>query len=1060
MSQYCRAAVAASVALAISAGAGAAQAASAPVEELAEITVTGSRIRQAVGMDTPTPVTAVSVDELRTMSASSITEALVQLPQFFNSQTAENFGSASNGFFQSPGGGSLNLRGIGTSRTLTLLDGRRMPPASVYGSPDINTFPDQLLKRVETVTGGASAAYGTDAVSGVINYLLDTDFEGIRASAQFGRTDRGDGANEKYSFALGHALGDKAHVLFSLGHSSQTPINHIGDRNWYQGCGLISNPNFPAAASATPNSATSQANPRLIAACNLRTTQSSIDGVLNPSPGGNTAGLGRLTFDANGNVVPFARGSLLSADGNTQVGGSGEDPNSVLNVLLPGARRSNAFAYLDYDVNERLNLYVQGLYGEQTLSRVGLVGGYGVGGLHSLTIYPDNAYLPDSVKSWLAANPAVTSLTFNRQITPYDGALGEYNDVSKEKVGTIGFKSTLATGGFFNNWAVDGYFQYGTTNLDWQQVGGTRQDRVFLAVDAVRDANGTIKCRIEVVSPGLVPDCQPLNLFGRGNASAAAMDWITGFDPGVAVTVNPYIASWQAYGEPYSYLGDEAKHRLVALNQRVAELTASGELFAGWAGPISAAFGANWRRESVNQRVRASQGNPAADPTWYPVWCNDPGAANGNQGCATTNVPGTSESILARQISQGRPAGAIGVRGVPAGVGTNLVETQFSNVPNIRGRYDVKELFNETVVPLLKDQPWMRSLTFQGAVRWADYEGSGQIWSWKGGLDAQITDELRLRGTYSRDTRAGNIADRFDRTGGLGTAVDKKVPGPGEPPVLTASQSFTIVSGGNPSIEPEKGDTFTVGLVYRPGWLPGFDLSVDWLRVELSDAIEAYTAQTIVDRCYQDGDQDQCARITRGLDASGNDIIVFINQSKQNINKATFDGVDFELGYTRAIHLLGGSERLSVRLLGTYLIEASTTNFAGVKTDSTGSLPAQYFTRKLNLNLSYMNGGFSWSLNGRYNNGGATTLTWNQPDANGVINWNVADNHTGGSVYWDTRLAYRLPVGNGEVEVFGNVQNLFDRDPPLVLLQGVGAQTAGGYDQIGRRYVMGVSMRF
>src|SRR6185369_6237097 len=178
-----------------------------------------------------------------------------------------------------------------------------------------------------------------------------------------------------------------------------------------------------------------------------------------------------------------------------------------------------------------------------------------------------------------------------------------------------------------------------------------------------------------------------------------------------------------------------------------------------------------------------------------------------------------------------RPAGSIGVRGVPNGVATNLVETQFSNVPNIRGMYDVKELFNETVVPLAKDLPFLKSLTFQGAVRWADYEGSGQIWSWKGGLDAQLTDELRLRGTYSRDTRAGNISDRFDRTGGVANVIDKKTAPAGGPPVNSAAAGYTItvVTGGNPAIKPEKGDTFTVGLVYRPDWLPGFDMSVDWL---------------------------------------------------------------------------------------------------------------------------------------------------------------------------------------------------------------------------------------
>src|SRR5690606_23596531 len=205
-----------------------ADAAGAEVAELTEVTITGTRIRTVTGMDTPTPVTALGVDELLTMSPNSVTEALVQLPQFSSSATAENFGGVTNGFFTSPGGGSLNLRGIGSNRTLTLLDGRRMPSATIFGGPDINTFPDQLLRRIETVTGGASAAYGTDAVSGVVNYILDTDYQGVRASAQVGRSERGDGDSQRYSFSVGHALTDRMHMLFSASYMEQEAINQTG----------------------------------------------------------------------------------------------------------------------------------------------------------------------------------------------------------------------------------------------------------------------------------------------------------------------------------------------------------------------------------------------------------------------------------------------------------------------------------------------------------------------------------------------------------------------------------------------------------------------------------------------------------------------------------------------------------------------------------------------------------------------------------------------------------------------------------------------------------------
>ena len=211
---------------------------------------------------------------------------------------------------------------------------------------------------------------------------------------------------------------------------------------------------------------------------------------------------------------------------------------------------------------------------------------------------------------------------------------------------TGGFKTRVASDGYFNDWNIDGYYQYGRSDLDAVQENGVRVDRIFLAADAVVDpATGRIMCRVTQVS-GLVPDCQPLNLFGRGNASASAIDWVTGFDPNTAVSVTPYLPGYPA--ETYSYVGDEDKHRRVHLTQQVYEISASGKVLDGWAGPINAAFGGHYRKEAVDQKVQASQGNPPADPFLYPAWCND----------------GAPQQQCLDQISRGtRPPGAIGVRG-------------------------------------------------------------------------------------------------------------------------------------------------------------------------------------------------------------------------------------------------------------------------------------------------------------------------------------------------------------------------------------------------------------
>lgn len=1015
--------------------------------ELDEVTVTGTRIRAVTGMDTPTPVAALSTTELEAMTPGNITEALTQLPVFYASPTAENFNVGVNGFFTSPGGGSLNLRGVGSRRTLTLLDGRRVVPASVYGGPDINLFPSELLRRVETVTGGASAAYGTDAVSGVINYILDTDFEGFRGRAQFGTTDRGDADSREYGLSVGHRLGERTHLLLSVEHRKQDAVESFDGRSWYKGCSLVRSPVAGAGGS--------QDNPLLVPACNLHAINGSFDGIITAAAGagGPVALPSRMIFGSDGSLTPLQPGSFISSGfagaSEAQVGGGGTDNTSDRVPLSASTDRNNAFAYLDFDLSDRTNLYVQAMYSDQTLRNVNQTGSFYPGGVfQNFTIYAGNPYLgdpaaPGTAANWMQTN-GITSFTLGR--LGHSSDFGDSHVANKTETvsATAGFRSRLATGGFFNDWTLDGYYQYGVNDLDAVQENGVRVDRIYQAADAVVDpATGRVMCRVTQMS-GLMPDCVPINLFGRGQASQAAIDWVTGFDPDIPVSVTPYLPGYDP--ETYSYVGDEDKHRLVKLKQHVFEFAASGQVAEGWAGPISAAFGAHYRKESVDQKVRASQGNPAADPFFYPAWCNDASlaAATPPQPCLDQVAAGT------------RPPGNIGVRGVPNGVQTNSIDFQFSKVPFIRGDFDIKEVFAETLVPLVSDAGWMQALNFQGAVRWADYAGSGNIWSYKGGLDAQVTDSFRLRGTYSRDVRAANIGERFDRTGGFANITDRIDPAN---PVTTG---VTIVSGGNPNLDPEKADTYTVGFVFRPVALPGFDVSVDWLQVSLEDAIESLSAQQIADGCYVNGDVDQCAFITR--DATQ---ITFINQTQQNLSKAKIKGIDAEIGYARPITLFGGNERFGIRLFASWLDENSRTNSAGVKTDSVGSVTAQLLEWKATAMLNYSNGPFRWNMQARYLDGGLLSTAYNAPNATTgqVTTWNVADNTVGSVTYFDTRVAYEVPVGEGSMELYANVNNLFDRDPPLVLAEfgglfANGGQYSSGYDVLGRRYSVGVSFRF
>ncbi|MEO8307400.1 MAG: TonB-dependent receptor [Pseudomonadota bacterium] len=1052
--------------------------ADAPSDSLAEVTVTGTRITLPAGMSTPTPVAELKADELQAMSPSSITAALTQLPQFAGqSATTENFGQlASGGFFNSPGGGSLNLRGLGTKRTLTLLDGRRMVPSTAYGGPDINLFPEEVLKSVEIVTGGASASYGTDAVSGVVNYILDTKMDGFRGTAQAGFSGMGDGQSQKYTLAFGSDLGEKSHILFSANYNTRDEIYGFAGRDWYDGCGLIQNP-VPAnvgliagSSPATYNAATylpanggySADVPRLIPRCDLHSTQLTYDGLI-------TVAGKKYELSSDGTARPFV--STLPTTGpaatsGLQSGGGGQNLSEANTSLLPAWSLKKAFAYLDHDVTDNLNIFAQAMYAEQKIRYTARVGDIGPVPPQNFTIFRDNAFLPANIAAIMDAAGLTTpgsSITMTKAATPEDWGTGHFANNNDMTTFTAGFKGTITSNGFLNDWHYNGYAQYGQNRLDAVQEQGLRLDRVYLAVDAVKNpTTGAIQCRVTQVS-GNVPGCVPLNPFGSGNASAAAVDWIKGYDDNVAVTTKPFIgydtSAQPIYGDPYSYIGDEDKHRRATTEQSIVELNADGKLFDAWAGAVSGAVGAHYRKESIDQKVWDSQGNTAADPTYFPVWCPD------NVAILLPNQAGY-QARCAQQIAQGiRPPGVIGVKGVPSNPYTNSVDTQFSNVPFIAGSFNVTELYAETLFPLISEKPWMKNLTLDASARWANYEGSGSIWSYKAGLNAAFTDEVRLRGTYSHDARAANIAERFDRTGGFTAGIND----PLAPPGWVQGTLVTTVTGGNPEVDPEQADTYTAGIVYRPDWAQGLDMSVDWLSVNIKGAIEQLTAQNVINQCYLEGDQDQCKLIVR--DPTTN-FILYVPQLYQNLSHAKNESIDAEIGYTHGVHILGGNEQMSFRLLGTYLLESSTTNTAGVKTDLTGGVLEQLQTTRINATMTYNNGPFSWFMQARYLGGGDLSARYNQErllgtTAAGVttvtgsaVIYDVADNKVGSSLYWDTRLGYTIPTGDGTLEIFANVNNLFDKDPPLILGEAIVSQTGGGYDVIGRFFTLGINLRF
>ncbi|MEJ1961700.1 MAG: TonB-dependent receptor plug domain-containing protein [Gammaproteobacteria bacterium] len=206
---------------------------------LQQVVVTGSRVATN-GARAPTPVTVVSSEELQQSAPTSIVDALNKLPQMLNSNTpASNNGSTTGTVGQT----FLNLRSLGANRTLILLDGARLVPSSLLATTDVSLIPESLVQRVDVVTGGASAVYGSDAVAGVVNFVLNTKFTGVSARVQAGESGYEDARNGKVALTVGTSLfGGKGHLVLSGDAYKNNGVEQFGSRDWFDSCALIGNP--------------------------------------------------------------------------------------------------------------------------------------------------------------------------------------------------------------------------------------------------------------------------------------------------------------------------------------------------------------------------------------------------------------------------------------------------------------------------------------------------------------------------------------------------------------------------------------------------------------------------------------------------------------------------------------------------------------------------------------------------------------------------------------------------------------------------------------------------
>lgn len=901
--------------------------AQAPSSEITEVSVTGSRLRND-SFTAPTPVMTLSTEQLQAVAPVNIAESLQQLPQFSTSgQTSTAVSYA-------------NLRNIGSERTLVLLDGRRHVPTFSSGVVDLTTIPTALIQRTEMVTGGASASWGSDAVSGVLNLILNNDLEGFRGNAQYGESKYGDDESYNTSLAWGSSFaGGAGHIIAGFEKAESKGIRTYLYPD-------VSRPNV-ASRSSVNNSNFASGLPQLIYAADVRRADVHDGGLITSGP------LRGTTFLPGGQTGTFQYGQVFN---NLMIGG-GSNPFETPDPggdIAPPFERTSFLTRASYDFSDTLRGFVEYNYSESISNGLSVMPrnqgattanngctrtAYSGSAVANINVSIDNAFLPQSVRDrMVAAN--INCFNFGRTYREEGLGIFRTGEGSPEIHRYVG---GLA-GEFSNGWSWDTYVQYGDSSFQQRREGNFHTVRFQNAIDAVRDpATGNPVCRINIDSNpnNNDPACAPFNLFGAGSPSQAAMRYVTGT----------------------SMLDMD-------IEQTVAAFNIGGDLFQGWAGPISSAFGVEYRKEELRA---------VADPD--------------------------SEA--------------------------NRWST--SNRKGITGSYDVREAYAEVGIPLLAGAQLAESVELSLAARATDYSSSGNVTTWKAGLNWEVSEDVRFRLTKSRDIRAGNIGELFTPTAVALVLINN--------PRTSLRSTVQVTTTGNPTLKPEEADTVTAGVVITPAAIDGLQLSADYYKIEIDGQIGSVNGQQIVDQCFLFNEQSFCPRIR--TDANG--VITDINNSFLNLDSFETSGIDFVAAYRMQV----GPGDMSLRLTSAYVDKRETTfQIAGNRQDTAGQLgnPEWKHFVQLGYTVGRFNGLIDWRW---YEQTKISNLRIEGFAGVQGANINTVPNlhYTSLSLNYDVDGMF----GDWEGTVFARIDNLWDKEPPFPLRSAYNDNNGRGY-RLGMRF--------
>ena len=1003
------------------------------------IVVTGSRIRRP-NLESPVPITSISQEELTMTGDVNVGDRLNDLPSLRSTFSQSN----STRFIGTAGINVLDLRGLGTSRTLVLVNGKR----HITYTPgdylvDVNTIPTDLIERVDVVTGGQSAVYGSDAIAGVVNFILKRNFEGVRLRGQAGISSRGDRGVNFISMTAGRNFFDnRANVAVNLEYVDADPL-YFRQRPNLTGA-FSGRCQFNASEFSTGEPQSGDGIPDQTFLCGIRNITIANGGLVNSAAppalqdvNGPAAGFGALAcndprtadpafvnpviaaqrcrfpgtpqgvtrvlnFSPTGDLCEVIPGTDFRPFGSGNYIARPDDPCALGSTLrdtgqlAPGLKRymGNLLAHFDWD--DAFKPFVEAKFVRVDALQEGqptFIQGQGIFSLRCNNPFLTAQALAELQRIGRCANPATGLIPEFRFNVDFGGR--------QEKIRRDTYRVvTGVTGDFNEDWNYEVSFNYGRVK--------TRQDEhndlhlfnldgsfgPFLnAIDAV-SVGGNIVCGINADADPTNDDpaCVPINLFGEGRPSAAAVDY---------VNTTTWVKSKAAEIDLLAFMGGD-----------------TSQWFSLPGGPVRFVIGAEDRYETASQRADPLS---AGDNTFFNAFAPfDPPTLN------------------------------------------------------------VKEVFGELEFPILRDMPFAQELTVTGAARYSDYNtNANTTFAWNANAVWAPVRDIRFRGNYSKSVRVPTQSDLFSpatenfafvsdpcdihfiNSGTSNRPINCEalgIPAGGFENLPAHQASTGFISQGNEDLVEETGKSWTFGFVATPRWVPGLSISVDYYRITVKNLISFLSAQAIVNACFDLPQPNQFCDFV----FPRNPDFTFANPAflSQGVNfaKLRADGIDGEIAYRKTF---ANGHKLNVHGVVTYVINRD--NFIDpsrpeFKDQQLKELGDPQWAANLNLGYDFGRVGLNWSMNyvgkqtiGAYENYFGLQ---DRPPQNADL---TEERWYPDRLYHAARIDFRVPQGGkNKFNFYVGVDNIFDSKPPLGLL-GTGVEP---FDAIGRYFYGGATIDF